>query len=119
MFSFQLLGKLHWSHADEKHNYVFDLLTVQSATVPQDLWTHIAATYSARNGRAKLYVDSQLIKTEMGTGLLSTHWQGKVAIGADGSLPGLVDEFYIMNKALSQNDIKDLTELCNLGSGRL
>ena len=91
---------------------------MQSATVPQDLWTHIAATYTARTGRAKLYVDAQLIKTEMGTGPLSTHWLGKVAIGADGSLPGLVDEFYIMNKALSQYDVKDLTELCNLGSGK-
>ena len=93
------------------------MLTVQSATVPQDLWTHVAATYSARTSRATLFVDSQVIKTESGTGLLSTGWQGKVAIGADGSLPGLVDEFYMMNKALSQNDIKDLTELCNLGSG--
>ena len=110
-------GKLHWSHTDDKGNYIFDLLTIQSATVPQDLWTHIAATYSARVGRAKLYVDSQLIKSESGTGPLSTNWQGKVAIGAGGSLPGLVDEFYLMNKALAQNDIKDLTELCNIGPG--
>lgn len=90
---------------------------MQSATVPQDLWTHVAATYSARTGRAKLYVDTQLIKTELGTGPLSTHWKGKVAIGTDGTLPGLVDEFYLLNKALSQLDLKDLTELCNLGSG--
>lgn len=96
---------------------MFDLLTIQSATVPQDLWTHVAATYSTRSGRAKLYVDAQLIKTEMGMGSLSVHWKGKVAIGTDGSLPGQVDEFYLMNKPLSQLDLKDLTELCNLGSG--
>ena len=66
-----------------------------------------------------MFVDAQLIKSESGTGPLSTHWRGKVAIGADGTLPGLVDEFYVMKKALSQNDVKDLTELCNIGAGEL
>ena len=102
---------------DQNGNFVFDLLTVQSATVPQGLWTHIAATYNSHTGHAKLYVDSQLVKKESGTGVLSTTWLGKVAIGVDGSLPGLVDEFYIYKKALSQNDVQDLTELCNLGAG--
>ena len=96
---------------------MFDLLTIQSATVPQGLWTHIAATYNSRTGHAKLYVDSQLVKRESGTGPLSVAWKGKVAIGAEGTLPGLVDEFYIHNKALTQLDLKDLTELCNLGPG--
>ena len=112
-------GKLHWSHKDERGNYVFDLLTTQRSTVPQGLWTHVAATYSSHTVHAKIYIDSQLIKSEPGAGTLSADWRGKVAIGADGNLPGYVDEFYIYDRALALNDVKDLTELCNLGAGKL
>ena len=107
-------GKVHWSHNDENENNIFDLLIVQRSSMPSGLWTHIGATYDSHNGLAKLYIDTQLIKTETGAGHMSSKFVGKVAVGKGGALPGLVDEFYLFSKALVPSDIRDISELCNL-----
>lgn len=55
-------GRLHWTHTDETGDVVFNLFTVQRATMPVGLWSHVAATYDPAKGFARLYVDSQFIK---------------------------------------------------------
>ena len=45
---------------------------------------------------------------------MSSQFKGKISIGRGGSIPGLIDEFYFFEKALSFNDVKDLSELCNV-----
>ena len=109
-------GKLHWSHSDENDNIIFDLLTAQRSAMPSGLWSHVAATYDSHKGQAKLYIDTQFIKSEMGAGRMSSLFKGKISIGKDGSLPGLVDEFYMFEKPLAYSDVKDLSELCNIGA---
>ena len=107
-------GRLHWSHTDESGDVVFNLFTVQQSTMPVGLWSHVAATYDPAKGFARLYVDSQFIKEVQGNGKMSSQFKGKILIGRGGSVPGLVDEFYLFEKALSFNDVKDLSELCNV-----
>lgn len=68
-----------------------------------------------RTGQAKLYIDTQLIKEAQGNGVMSSHFHGKISIGKDGTLPGVVDEFYWFEKAMSYTDITDLSELCDIG----
>ena len=107
-------GRLHWSHTDESGDSVFNLFTVQQSTMPVGLWSHVAATYDPTKGFARLYVDSQFIKEVQGNGKMSSQFKGKITIGRGGSVPGLVDEFFLFEKALSFNDVKDLSELCNV-----
>jgi len=107
-------GRMHWTHVDESGDVVFDLETVQQSEMPVGLWSHIAATYDPAKGHARLYIDSQFIKEAQGNGKMSSQFKGKVSIGKGGTLPGLVDEFYFFQKALSFNDVKDLSELCDV-----
>ena len=107
-------GKIHWSHQDFNGNEIFDLLTNQRGSMPQGLWTHVAATYDSHKGQAKLYLDTQHIKSVQGAGRMSSKFRGKVSISKDGSLPGVIDEFYLFSKPLSYSDITDLSELCDI-----
>ena len=43
-------GKVHWSHQDSNGVQIFDLLTQQRGSMPQGLWTHVAASYDSHKG---------------------------------------------------------------------
>lgn len=107
-------GRIHWSHIDESGDVIFNLETLQQSAMPMGLWSHIAATYDSHKNQARLYIDSQFIKEEIGVGKMSSQFKGKISVGKGGSIKGLVDEFYLFQKALSFNDVKDLSELCDV-----
>ncbi|KXK25997.1 MAG: hypothetical protein TR69_WS6001001289 [candidate division WS6 bacterium OLB20] len=67
---------------------------------PYTGWTHVVVVYSA--GTPVLYVNGKFVKT----GLASTktvHPGASLAIGAFGKFDGLVDEFRVINSAVTPN----------------
>ena len=69
-------------------------------------------------GKAKLYINSKLINTVEGSGLLSEDWGQNTEIGTreEGKeLNGFVDEFYIYTKALNQVELDNLVKSCSMG----
>ena len=115
MFTLEIKnGRLHWNHYDENGDLIFDLFTMQATTMPTGLWSHVAVSYDSHKGQAKLYIDTQFIKSEPGAGKMSSLFKGKMSIGKGGSFPGMIDEFYLFQKPLTQSDIRDVSELCDI-----
>ncbi|CAH3043176.1 unnamed protein product [Porites lobata] len=118
-------GRVRWFHRNEKSQTVFSAET-NNPVVPALTWTHISCTYTASGGRSEIYVNGVLKKEEFtGSGILSQDWAGKVSIGksyekaADGKwvetnpLYGVIDEFYLFERPLKQNEITLLAQTCN------
>lgn len=118
-------GRVRWFHRNEKSQTVFSAET-NSPLVPAGTWTHISCTYTATGGKSEIYVNGVLKKQELtGSGILSQDWNGKTSIGkeyekgADGkwieqnNLNGIIDEFYLFERDLKQNEITLLAQTCN------
>ncbi|MBN1420287.1 MAG: LamG domain-containing protein [Planctomycetes bacterium] len=81
-------------------------------SVPADTWVHYAATYDRNLGMAYLYIDGEIVAEAAGTRDMYNEWDQGARVGwtVDGARPyiGLMDEFAIWNRALSQDDVKKL-----------
>ena len=75
-----------------------------------DEWHHIAATYSASEDYARLYVDGALVAEDSGFGtLLHTPgdlWIGDTLIRSDENYSGQIDEVRVWSVARTQCDIR-------------
>ncbi|XP_048590274.1 uncharacterized protein LOC5501396 [Nematostella vectensis] len=109
-------GKVHWSHLDDRGRAVFSLET--DPVVNAGDWTHVGATYDSRTNMSKVIVNGQVVGEKKGHGKLSQNWSGRAGIGLSGGIKGVVDEFYMYNRAIAASDIGDLSEQCNLGPGQ-
>ena len=101
-------GKIRWFHRDENSEEVFSVTTEPVAV--QDKWMHIAATYDANLGEAKVFVNGELKTVAVGHGELSMDWGAKAGFGThtDGrALLGFVDDIYIYSRALDRLEIQD------------
>ena len=81
----------------------------------------MAGTYDALTGIAKVFVNGRLKVETAGKGVLSQDWDAHAGIGKHkGSrcLQGDVDEFRIYNKALTQEEIQNLTKMCSFERGK-
>ncbi|XP_068742646.1 uncharacterized protein [Montipora capricornis] len=118
-------GQVKWFHRNEKSQTVFSAKTT-TPVVPAGTWTHISCTYTASSGKSEIYVNGVLKKEEFtGAGTLSQDWAGKISIGksydkaANGQwieqnkLYGIIDEFYLFERALKQNEVTLLAQTCN------
>jgi hypothetical protein len=115
-YTFQVTdGKVHWSHLNDNGHVIFALETQPIVNLGD--WTHVGATYDSRTNLTKVIIDGQVVGEKQGYGLLSQNWDGKAGIGLSGGIQGIVDEFYMFNRALAASDIADLSEECNLGVG--
>lgn len=116
-YTFQVTaGKVHWSHLNDNGHVVFALETEPVVNLGD--WTHLGATYDSRTNLSKVIVNGKLVGEKQGYGLLSQNWDGKAGIGLAGGIRGIVDEFYMFNRALAASDVADLSEECNLGVGK-
>ena len=82
-----------------------------------ETWTHIAGTYDAATGKAKVYINGELRNMTQGSGLLSRDWLTRAGIGdhkASRSLRGYIDEFQMYNYALTKVELKKLVDQCKL-----
>lgn len=77
--------------------------------MPLRKWTHIAGTYDAKSGEAKIYIDGVLDAAGKIGGNIAPNddvlWLGR---GAGPFLEGRMDEVRISNIARSQQEIKEL-----------
>ena len=89
---------------------------IKAGTVVWDEWTHYAGTYDRAAGKATLYIDGEVL--EQVDALADTDIAGDWGLGArvgyniDDARPftGLMDDFCIWKKALTQDEIVTLME---------
>ncbi|KAK2563931.1 EGF-like repeat and discoidin I-like domain-containing protein 3 [Acropora cervicornis] len=106
-------GSVRWFHRNENGEIIFNVTS--EVIVPSHVWTHVACTYEAKLGQADIYVNAKFILRGDGSGDLSQDWQEKAGIGehkGERLFDGQIDEFYMSNEALSQEDIKKLMQRC-------
>ena len=111
-------GSVRWFHRNERGQIIFNVTS--EVIVLSHVWTHVACTYEAKLGQADIYVNAKFILRGDGAGELSQDWQEKAGIGehkGERLFDGQIDEFYISNEALSQEEIKKLMQRCEFEKG--
>lgn len=103
---------LWYSDWYEKHaiefklrNYDDETVTLTSPNVEYNSWNHVACTYSASAGEARLYLNGQLAETQPMTGGLRI---GRMPILIGGENPGdelTIDDFRVWNRPLSDAEV--------------
>ncbi|MBL7189046.1 MAG: hypothetical protein ISS70_22190 [Phycisphaerae bacterium] len=102
-------GQFRWVLRASGMSPIFD---IRAGSVMWDDWLHYAGTYDKESGRAVLYVDGQTI-SELdlpGDRDIANDWGdgARVGLNVDSARPftGLMDDFYLFKRALSQSEIK-------------
>ena len=86
-------------------------ITAPGGTLPEDEWTHIAATLSGDT--AKLYVNGEWIVTDditinpIDNGSTTQNWIGRSQYGADAYFSGLMDNVKVWNYGLTNAEVAD------------
>ena len=76
-------------------------------------WVHFTGTYDSKSGTAKTYIDGKETHEAKGDGKLSDNWGVQAEIGHHKNgrwYDGLMDEFYIFGRALSEDEIKEVMD---------
>eukprot|EP00794_Sanderia_malayensis_P012811 gene12811-14124_t len=117
-------GRVRWFHRNAKGETIFSVETHGPVVFPET-WTHIAGTYDSEKKKAIVFINGVVSNEEGGSGLLSQDWKGRVSIGRFYDLDdsgkwiegrpfyGILDEFYMYNKALSGVHISKLSQICD------
>ena len=74
---------------------------------------HFTGTYDSKGGTTRTYIDGKETHDAKGDGELSDNWGVQAAIGHHKNgrwFDGLMDEFYIFNRALSEAEIKEVMD---------
>lgn len=98
-------GAVRWFHRDETNTTIFN---IQTGVVPAEEWAHVIGTYDSDSGEAALYINGEEIFKVAGNGDLSTDWAVGAGIGqhkGGRQLRGLMDEFYMFNRALDHDEV--------------
>ncbi|MHC4433847.1 MAG: LamG-like jellyroll fold domain-containing protein, partial [Planctomycetota bacterium] len=104
-------GQFRWALRASGMSPIFDM---QAGSVTWGQWLHYAATYDSESGRAVLYVDGQVIsQLDLPTGReVPGDWRdgARVGLSIGNARPftGLMDEFYLFDRALSQSELKQV-----------
>lgn len=96
-----------WFHRDGAEKQVFNINP--GPTIDGGKWVHFTGTYDSKTGDTKTYVDGKETHKAKGDGELSDNWGVSAAIGHHKKgrwFDGLMDEFYIFARALSEDEIK-------------
>ena len=82
---------------------------------------HVAVTYSAVSGQAKVFINGDLNKQGPAAGQLSEDWDSYAAFGKhEGNVADVdtLDEVYMYNRELTPFEVKTLYDNCNFGSAK-
>ena len=74
---------------------------------------HFTGTYDSGSGDVKTYLNGKMTHEAKGNGELSDNWSVQADIGqhkSDRWFEGLMDEFYIFARALSEDEIKEVMD---------
>jgi hypothetical protein len=104
-------GQFRWVLRVSGMSPIFD---IQAGAVTWGQWLHYAGTYDAESGKAVLYVDGQVIsELELPKGReIAGDWgdgaRVGLSIGNARPFTGLMDDFYLFDRALSQSELKQV-----------
>jgi Carbohydrate family 9 binding domain-like/Concanavalin A-like lectin/glucanases superfamily len=90
------------------------IFQIRAGTVTWDQWLHFAGTYDKESGKAALYINGELIEeldVENPADIAGDWDQGaRVGLTIDNGRPftGLMDEFRMYTRALSQEEVVDI-----------
>jgi len=100
-------GKLRWLLRTAGGTTIFD---IQDGQWAPDQWIHYAGVYDSADGKAILYVNGEKIAEAAGNAKIAGDWKMGARVGKniDDARPfaGLMDDFCLYKKALSQDEIK-------------
>jgi hypothetical protein len=91
-----------------------DICDIRGGTVAWDEWTHYAGTYSRASGKAVLYINGEVLQeidalADVG---IAGDWDlgARVGYNIDNDRPftGLMDDFCMYKRALSQDELRDV-----------
>jgi hypothetical protein len=104
-------GQFRWMLRAYGMGAIFD---IYGGSVTWDQWLHYAGTYDKESGKAILYVNGQVVSEvdlPGGTDIAGDWGNGArvgLSIGNTRPFTGLMDEFHLFKRALSQSEIKKL-----------
>lgn len=88
------------------------IMEVRAGQWPAGEWVHFAGTYSNANGMGILYLDGEKVGETAGSGQIAGDWDMGARVGKtiDDARPftGLMDDFCMYKRALSQDEIREL-----------
>lgn len=97
-------------HRDETNTQVFSLV---GPVLKAKEWVHFAGTYDSDSGDVKTYMDGKETHSGQGNGKLSAEWGVTAGIGNHKNgrwYDGLLDEYYIFGRALSEDEINQVKD---------
>ena len=100
-----------WFHRDGAEKQVFNINP--GPIIKGGKWVHFTGTYDSKSGDTKTYIDGKETHEAKGDGKLSDNWGVSAAIGHHKNgrwFDGLMDEFYIFGRALSEDEIKEVMD---------
>ena len=102
-------GGFRFFHRDGTNTTVFNINP--GPVIEANKWVHFAGTYDSGNGEVKTYIDGEETHSATGSGKLATNWGVSAGIGHHKNgrwFEGLLDEYYIFNRALPVDEIMDV-----------
>ena len=100
-------GKLRWLLRTAGGTTIFD---IQNGQWTPDQWIHYAGVYDSANNIAVLYINGEKIAEAAGNAKIAGDWKMGARLGKniDDARPfaGLMDDFCLFKKALTQDEIK-------------
>ncbi len=100
-----------WFHRDGAEKEVFNINP--GPVIKGGKWVHFTGTYDSKSGDVKTYVDGEETHAAKGDGELSDNWGLQAEIGHHKNsrwVDGLMDEFYMFARALSEDEIQEVME---------
>jgi len=96
-------------HRDGTNTTVFNINP--GPVIEANKWVHFAGTYDSESGDIKCYIDGEETHSGTGSGKCSNNWGVTAGIGHHKNgrwYNGLLDEYYIFNRALPEDEIMDV-----------
>ena len=104
-------GGFRFFHRDGTNTTVFNINP--GPVIEANTWVHFAGTYDSGNGEVKTYINGEETHSATGSGKLSNNWGVSAGIGHHKNgrwFEGLLDEYYIYNRALPAAEIKQVMD---------
>jgi hypothetical protein len=106
-------GEFRWLLRSAGGNTIFD---IRAGAVTWDEWLHYAGTYDKATGKATLYINGKVVKEEniANPQDIAGDWGQGARVGYDiddaRAFTGLMDDFLMFRRALSQAEVKKLMQ---------
>ena len=104
-------GGFRFFHRDGTNTTVFNINP--GPVLEANTWVHFAGTYDSDSGVVKTYVNGEETHSATGSGKCSNNWGVSAGIGHHKNgrwYNGLLDEYYLFNRALPADEIMDVMD---------